>query len=752
MNAAMDPAIDQEKIIGGTGITADGNVTFGDVSGTVATGNNIQIIVNKDGSKTWLYTQGIKPATDPANIFGRLRELNKIDEFFKHNSVLAITGVRGTGKSTLASMYLDIIEKRGDFAGIYWRRMDETIDIRDVVGSFFTAISKPVQELGQYKIPDLLNLFFRELNTAPYFLVFDNFEILLNPNINKPIKPGFSDLIDKVKESSKSRFLFTSWECPVSEGGIRPEYYCIGGLDEQAAIKLLRRLGLTESDRDIKKVIELSGGHPKALILLAQLVKEGENLSNILEDSTLWKGEIAENILDKVYNERLSEEERKLLQYVSLYREPVPLIAIVSVANDPAMTEAVIRKMALKLKRKSLLQKTETGDNYWEDSLIHDYAYNKLDDRVKRHKLAHQYYLSLQLPEKPTRKEDVASLIEAHFHACKAEEYDLAASIIFDKNLDQDLDMWEDFRTLVELYIGVLPNDHFKDKPLLSEPKTHILVLESLGLAYTDLGQVEKAIQYYEKALAIAQEMGERKREGTNVGSLGLAYWYLDQAEKAIQYYEKALAIAQEIGDRRNEGVWLGNLGIAYSSLGQFEKAIEYYRKALDIDQEIGSRRGEGTNLGNLGIAYSSLGRFEKAIEYYQKALDIDQEIGNRRGEGTNLGNLGNAYDDLGQVEKAIQYYEKSLDIDQEIGNRRGEEIDFNNLGFVLEKEKRYREALACYLMSKKIYREIKAPNLKTILESNINNLKEELGENEFEKLIKEVEPGAEEIIRKMLE
>jgi N-methylhydantoinase B/oxoprolinase/acetone carboxylase alpha subunit len=35
---------------------------------------------------------------------------------------------------------------------------------------------------------------------------------------------------------------------------------------------------------------------------------------------------------------------------------------------------------------------------------------------------------------------------------------------------------------------------------------------------------------------------------------------------------------------------------------------------------------------------------------------------------------------------------------------------------------------------------------------SNLNNLKDEFGENEFEKLMREVEPAAEEIVRKLLE
>ena len=109
---------------------------------------------------------------------------------------------------------------------------------------------------------------------------------------------------------------------------------------------------------------------------------------------------------------------------------------------------------------------------------------------------------------------------------------------------------------------------------------------------------------------------------------------HLGQVAKAIEYYEQALAIAREIGDRRGEGADLGNLGLAYSALGQVAKAIEYYEQALAIAREIGDRRGEGADLGNLGMAYSALGQVAKAIEYYEQALAIAREIGDRRGEG----------------------------------------------------------------------------------------------------------------------
>jgi tetratricopeptide (TPR) repeat protein len=607
-------------------------------------------------------------------------------------------------------MYLDVLEKRGSYAGIYWRKIDETIDISDVVGSFFTIIGKPIQEIGKYKTEDLLALFLRELHTAPYFLVLDNFEILIDPQANKPLKPGFSDLIEKANEiTGRSRILFTSWESPASERGIRPECYPIGGLDETAAIQLLRRNGLTEPDTRLKEAVRLCGSHPLALILLAQLVREGvETLSGILTDNTLWlgeKGEVAERILDKVYKERLNEEEQKLLQYVSLYRAPVPLQAIVAVANASGWTEAVIKKTALGLSRKSLLQKA--GENYWEESLIQNYAYNKLVDKVERHKRACEYYLSLPLPENPTKKEDVQPFIEAHHHACMAKEYDKAAKIIFDYKLNEDLEKWGNHRTLVDLCERILPKDHLKDDPILSDIQIHGHVLGSTGIAYSAMCEERKAIEYYEKALKIFQKIGDKQGESASLGNLGRAHIVLGKPKGAIVYYEKALRIAQEVGDKRSEGTRLGNIGNAYNNLGEYGMAIVYYERAKKIAHEIDDRRNEGVWLGNIANTYSILGEVRKAFECYEKTYDIALENGDKKSEGAWLGNLGNAHRNLGEERKAIGYYEKALKIAQEIGDKRSEGGFLGNIGIAYKSLSDVTKAIEYYKKALMIAQEI---------------------------------------------
>ena len=232
-------------------------------------------------------------------------------------------------------------------------------------------------------------------------------------------------------------------------------------------------------------------------------------------------------------------------------------------------------------------------------------------------------------------------------------------------------------------------------------------LLGSLGILYLQIGSYKKSLEYTEKALKVARDIGNRKNEGASLGNLGNTYSALGQVERAIEYYKQALAISKEIGDRRNEGYWLGNLGNTYSALGQVERAIEYSEQALAIAQEIGDRLGEGNALGNLGTAYRSLGQVERAIEHYEHALAIAKEIGDRRGEGTDLGDLGTAYANLGQVKRAIEYYEPALTISKEIGDRRGEGNRLGNLGNAYSALGQVERAIEYYKQALSIAQEI---------------------------------------------
>jgi tetratricopeptide (TPR) repeat protein len=135
----------------------------------------------------------------------------------------------------------------------------------------------------------------------------------------------------------------------------------------------------------------------------------------------------------------------------------------------------------------------------------------------------------------------------------------------------------------------------------------------------------------------------------------------------SLKYYEQALKIAKEIGDKRGKEISLGNLGAVLSHLGEYRKALEYLEQALKIAKEIKNRQGEGFGFGSIGTLYNSLGEYRKAIEYYEQALKIAKAIVDKSSEGLWFGSLGDAYNKLGEYARSIEYYEHALKIAKEI-------------------------------------------------------------------------------------
>ena len=704
---------DRKNVRGDAGITASGDVDI-DNTGLLAIGKYInQFKIEKPSGEALVdlldfldqkrqesvnveilncYTPSALPDY-PSRLRAFVTE-NRVDEltqaliYLQGHRILLVSGVGGVGKTSLARA---LVETRPANVPLpFWfdfsKKMDATLrDVLEKLASYMNTpdianFKREGREAGQEDINRLTD----ELHKRePVWLVFDNLESILDGRHFH--NQGIDSLFTFLRGSThQAKIIVTSRILPILGDGeslvdiIEEEKQELKGLKINFAVDYLTKNGL---DRGVEreKLEELAkgvDGHPLALRLLIELVKEF-GVGDTLKDLSMYQKR-KEDTIKKARRlfDKLAGDEKELLERISVYRQPELMDAIKKMFTDKTPVDAM-----KKLIDKSLLETDHKG-SYWLHPLVREFAYDDLKEKREAHKVAVQYYLSqpLPVPEERSEKADVQSLIEACYHACMAGDYDLAADIIIDKKFHEDLDRWGNYTTLVELYEMLLP-EQFTKEPKLTNIQTHGAILGNLGVAYSDLGQMERAIEYYEQALAIAKVIGARRGEGGNLGNIGTAYSDLGQVERAMEYYERALAIFKDIGDRRGEGTWLGNLGNAYYALGQVERAIEYYKQALAIAKEIGDRRGEGANVGNIGNAYRFLGQMERAIEFYEQALAISQEIGDRRGEGNWLGNLGGAYYAQGQMERAIEYHEQALAISQEIGDQRGEGYRLGNLG-----------------------------------------------------------------------
>ncbi|NES18378.1 MAG: tetratricopeptide repeat protein [Symploca sp. SIO3E6] len=212
--------------------------------------------------------------------------------------------------------------------------------------------------------------------------------------------------------------------------------------------------------------------------------------------------------------------------------------------------------------------------------------------------------------------------------------------------------------------------------------------LFELGLAnHVRGGFFDRAIDYYQKSLAIAQEIRERDLEVLLLGNLGLAYlqsgyYYIEPFNYLQEYFNYTWhkAYYYQGSDPKLGGMALGNLGNAYYGADLYAQAIATHQRRLQLSQDLKDRQGEAKALGDLGLVYHALGEHDQAINYHQQRLAISQAIKDRRGEGQALSNLGIVYHTLGDYHQAIEYQQLYLAISRTSQNPLGEIQALGNL------------------------------------------------------------------------
>ncbi|MCI0526395.1 MAG: CHAT domain-containing protein, partial [Nitrospira sp.] len=154
--------------------------------------------------------------------------------------------------------------------------------------------------------------------------------------------------------------------------------------------------------------------------------------------------------------------------------------------------------------------------------------------------------------------------------------------------------------------------------------------------------------------------------------NIGGIYDSTGEYPKALSYYQEALKIKKELGDKEVKGATLNNIGGIYNSTGEYPKALSYYQEALKIVKKIGYKAGEGRTLNGIGGIYLRTGDYPKALSYYEDSLKISKEIGDKEGEETTLANMGYLHKQQGKWTEAVTWYKQAIDLLEQIRHQAG--------------------------------------------------------------------------------
>ena len=113
----------------------------------------------------------------------------------------------------------------------------------------------------------------------------------------------------------------------------------------------------------------------------------------------------------------------------------------------------------------------------------------------------------------------------------------------------------------------------------------HAVTLVMLGHAKHALGGVTEVLTYYQQALSIMQEVGDRSGIATTLNNIGVVYHDTGDVQQALTYYQQALSILKEVGDRSGESVTRYNIAMIYRAQGLLVEAVDALRHVVELDK-----------------------------------------------------------------------------------------------------------------------------------------------------------------------
>jgi CHAT domain-containing protein/Tfp pilus assembly protein PilF len=266
--------------------------------------------------------------------------------------------------------------------------------------------------------------------------------------------------------------------------------------------------------------------------------------------------------------------------------------------------------------------------------------------------------------------------------------------------------------------------------------------LLSLGLVYWNTGKLQESTDYYEKALALAQKISDKKKEEMSSAFLKIYRLYQEgkgfrsskQPNMAMDRFQEAIALSREIKSPDHEVKCLRQFSVLYWDRADYREFYKLNELAVKISISICNKKEEGRCLNNLGLYYWKIDNYASALNAYEASLETAINEKNALDQADTLHNMGIIWVYLGNYEKALNYLTKAYNLDQGLFDKANLAQDYNTIGtafikkgFLSDNKEDFNKALSYFSDSLKLAKEVKDKKFIIQILNNIGSVKSHL-------------------------
>jgi tetratricopeptide (TPR) repeat protein/DNA-binding XRE family transcriptional regulator len=157
---------------------------------------------------------------------------------------------------------------------------------------------------------------------------------------------------------------------------------------------------------------------------------------------------------------------------------------------------------------------------------------------------------------------------------------------------------------------------------------TEAALLVVLGGVHATSQDWPAAIEAYERAIAAGDVVTDLRRLSLMYGGLGLAYQEVGQLDHAVHYAQRALTLQETLNDRLSLAGSENNLGLILLKRGDLAGAQAHITRSLRLFEEAGVDAGRANVLLSLCELSNARSQFHEAERFAGQALEVAERSG----------------------------------------------------------------------------------------------------------------------------
>lgn len=196
------------------------------------------------------------------------------------------------------------------------------------------------------------------------------------------------------------------------------------------------------------------------------------------------------------------------------------------------------------------------------------------------------------------------------------------------------------------------------------------IIFQTLGNVYSKIGEYDSAYAVLERSVPIFRDNPDYFiYQGLAYNNLGLIG--LDQGNYIIasDYFHKALAIHEDLGQEFRSAIILGNIGVVYENLNEYDKALEIHSRCYNVFKKTEDLYRQTESLYNGGLVLKKLELLDTAAINFRLALEKSYLVNHDEIISLSLKELGDLFLIRSELDSSLFYLRSSLNLAEKIKN-----------------------------------------------------------------------------------